>query len=48
VDQNPKTAQRYRIMGVPTFAVFHAGEITGSKTGAQSKQQLLHLLSEVL
>jgi len=48
VDQNPKTAQRYHIMGVPTFAVFHAGEITGSKTGAQSKQQLLHLLSEVL
>ena len=48
VDQNPKTAQRYHIMGVPTFAVFYAGEIVQCRTGAQSRQQLLHLLSEVL
>jgi thioredoxin 1 len=48
VDQNPKTAQRYHIMGVPTFAVFHAGEIVQCRTGAQSRKQLLHLLSEVL
>lgn len=48
VDQNPKTAQRYYIMGVPTFAVFHVGEIVQHRIGAQSRQQLLHLLSEVL
>ncbi|MFB0534341.1 MAG: thioredoxin [Anaerolineae bacterium] len=48
VDQNPKTAQRYHIVGLPTFAVFQAGEIVGSKTGAQSRQQLLNMLSEVL
>lgn len=48
VDQNPKTVQRYHIMGVPTFAVFHAGEIVQCRTGARSRQQLLHLLSEVL
>jgi len=48
VDQNPTTAQCYHIVGVPTFAVFQAGEIVQRKTGAQSKQQLLRLLDEVL
>lgn len=48
VDRNPRTASRYQILGVPTFAVFRAGEIAQRRTGAQSKQQLLQMLSEVL
>ncbi len=48
VDQNPTTAQRYHIVGVPTFAVFQAGEIVQRKAGAQSKQQLVGLLTKVL
>lgn len=48
VDQNPEAARRYQVMGVPTFAVFHAGEVVRRRAGSQSKQQLLHMLSEVL
>jgi thioredoxin 1 len=48
VDQNPKTAGCYRIMGVPTFVVFQAGEVIQRRTGAQSKGQLLQMLGEVL
>lgn len=48
VDQNPKTASRYQIMGVPTFILFRAGEALQQRTGAQSKGQLLRMLSAVL
>lgn len=48
VDQNPKTRDRYRILGVPTFAVFRGGEIVARRTGAQSGKQLLQMLAEVL
>lgn len=48
VDQNPKTASRYQIMGVPTFVLFQAGEILQQRTGAQSKAQLMQMLGEVL
>ncbi len=48
VDQNPKTASRYQIMGVPTFALFQAGEVLHQRTGAQSKGQLLQMLGQVL
>ena len=48
VDRNPKTAERYQILGLPTFAVFHAGDIVGRKTGSQSKQQIQRLLDKVL
>jgi thioredoxin 1 len=46
VDQNPKTAEHYHVIGVPTFAVFKAGQIVARRTGAQSKAQLQSLLSE--
>ena len=48
VDRNPKTAERYQRLGLPTFAVFHAGDIVGRKTGSQSKQQIQRLLDKVL
>jgi len=48
VDRNPKTRQHYQIMGVPTFALFRAGEMVQRRTGSQSRQQLLRLLEEVL
>ena len=32
VDQNPKMADRYQIMGVPTFALFCAGEVLQRRT----------------
>ena len=48
VDQNPRSAARYRIVGVPTFIVFSAGEVREQRTGAQSKAQLKELLRNVL
>jgi thioredoxin 1 len=46
VDQNPRTAAEYRIQGAPTFVVFHAGEVRGRRTGAQSEAQLEKMLEE--
>ncbi|MGD2207399.1 MAG: thioredoxin [Anaerolineae bacterium] len=48
VDQNPRTRDRYQVLGVPTFAVFRGGQILCRRTGAQSKGQLLQMLDEVL
>ena len=48
VDQNPRTASRYQIMGVPTFHLFRDGKVLQRRTGAQSKAQLLQMLSQVL
>jgi thioredoxin 1 len=48
VDQNPKTRDRYQILGVPTFVLFRGGEVVAQRTGAQSKKQLLQMLAEVL
>ena len=48
VDQNPKTATRYAIQGVPTFIVFNSGKVRQRRTGAQSEAQLQEILSEVL
>jgi thioredoxin 1 len=47
VDQDPQTAQRYGILGVPTLALFRDGEIVDSQTGAQSERQLSRVLNEV-
>ena len=48
VDQNPKMAAKYRIMGIPTFAIFHNGEIIKRRSGAHSKKQLLPMMDEAL
>ena len=46
VDQNPKSASDYKIMGVPTFIIFKDGEEITRRVGAQSKEQLLDMLRE--
>jgi thioredoxin 1 len=48
VDQNPKIPNRYQVIGVPTFALFKAGQLLQRRIGAQSKGQLVRLLSQVL
>lgn len=48
VDQNPRIASHYQIVGVPTFAVFRSGDIILRKTGAQSRAQLEQMLVEAL
>jgi thioredoxin 1 len=40
-DENPQTAQRYRILAVPTMNVFAGGEVVKQVLGAKSKSALL-------
>ena len=47
VDQNPKTAAKYQIMGVPTFILFNSGEEVQRQVGSQSKEQLNQMISQL-
>ena len=40
VDENPGSAMRYNIRGIPTLLLFKNGELAGNKVGAASKSQL--------
>ena len=40
-DENPKTAQRYQVLAVPTLAVFSGGEVVKQVLGAKPKSALL-------
>jgi thioredoxin 1 len=41
VDENPRTAQRYGVMLVPTIGLFSGGEVVKQVIGAKSKFALL-------
>jgi len=45
VDQNPRIASQYQIMGCPTFILLNSGKAISRKVGAQSKKQLLEMIS---
>jgi thioredoxin 1 len=47
-DENPRTAQRYGVMAVPTTIVFSDGEVVKQVLGAKPKSALLRDLAEVL
>ena len=46
VDQNPISASKYHIAGVPTFIIFKNDKEASKRVGAQSKQQLLDMLKD--
>ncbi|KEY60451.1 thioredoxin TrxA [Serratia sp. DD3] len=45
IDQNPATAPKYGIRGIPTLLLFKNGEVAATKVGALSKSQLKDFLS---
>ncbi|MER6436082.1 thioredoxin domain-containing protein [Streptomyces sp. NPDC001185] len=48
VDMNPETTNAYRVLSMPTFLVFRAGEPVKSMVGARPRRRLLEELSDVL
>jgi thioredoxin 1 len=48
VDENPRTAQRYEILLIPTLHLFRGGEVVKQVIGARSKSALLREFAEYL
>jgi len=48
VDDNPDTAAKYGIRGIPTLMLFKNGQAAATKVGALSKSQLTAFLDEAL
>lgn len=44
IDQNPATAPKYGIRGIPTLLLFKNGNVAATKVGALSKGQLKEFL----
>lgn len=40
IDENPHTPTKYGVRGIPTLMVFKDGQVTDTKVGGMSKQQL--------
>ena len=45
VDENPRTAEKYGIMSIPTLMLFKNGEIASRQVGAAPKQKLHQWIS---
>jgi thioredoxin 1 len=48
VDENPRTAQKYEILLIPTLHLFRGGEVVKQVIGARSKSALLREFAEYL
>ena len=48
VDKNAKASTKYKIMGVPTFILFHKGEMKWKKPGTFTLHQLEQMIKEGL
>lgn len=48
VEKNPKLAERYSIMGIPTFLFFKEGKIIDQFSGYKSKEEVVELIEKNL
>ena len=44
VDNNPETAAKFNVRGIPTLLVFKNGAVEATKVGALSKSQLIEFV----
>ncbi len=45
VDENPKTAEKYGVMSIPTLIIFKAGQVAAQMVGVQTKEALKQKLA---
>ncbi len=48
IDENPHTPTKYGVRGIPTLMVFKGGQVTETKVGGMSKQQLTQWVDSVI
>ncbi|MFC3339310.1 thioredoxin TrxA [Paracandidimonas soli] len=48
VDENPDTAAKFQVRGIPTLMLFKNGQVAATKVGALSRAQLNAFLEESL
>jgi len=48
VDENPQTAAKYGIMGIPTVIIFHDGQPAAQLVGLQPRETLKAKIDEAL
>ncbi|MFM2486032.1 thioredoxin TrxA [Celerinatantimonas yamalensis] len=46
IDENPETAPKYGIRGIPTLMIFKDSNVAATKVGALSKTQLVEFINE--
>ena len=44
IDEQKELARQFRVMSIPTLAVFKNGEIVNRSTGAKPKEQILQMI----
>ncbi len=46
IDENPETAPKYGIRGIPTIMIFKNGELAATNVGVMSKSELTNFIND--